>query len=523
MKFLKAIGVLLAITLTLAGCKGGSNTTSEQNKANTGKIKSYITLLYSASDTFNPYTANTDTNRQLCRLIYEPLVKTDNEYNAVYCLAQTVTTEGKSCTVVLKDTLFSDGSSVTADDVVYSYNLAKNSQGLYASKLYEAAKAVAIDKKTISFTLTKSDPYFENVLDFPIMKSGSDKLYDSDSVNLPPIGSGKYKVSDDSLSLVQNQNYYGKKGTITEIRLINAPDSDSASHYVEIGATDIYYSDISDGEILRMSGQKYDINLNNLVYIGINHGYGDLITTEMRQALSSGLNRKKICQNAYYNNAVAATGFYNPAWGEVKSLQNIQIETNYEITVENLEKIGYNDVNSSGQRTKNGGWGLNYTLLVNSENSMRVAAAELIAEQLSGCGISITVIKRPYEQYLSMLQSGNFQLYLGEIKITENMDLTSLVTQGGSAAYGVVDSNTIKATPLEGEQIPVVTLRNLIDGFYSGTNTIADVATALQSEMPVIPVCYRTGVLFCNENIENVNSFSASDIYLSIEAYNVYK
>ena len=61
--------------------------------------------------------------------------------------------------------------------------------------------------------------------------------------------------------------------------------------------------------------------------------------------------------------------------------------------------------------------------------------------------------------------------------------------------------------------------QKVIKGFYAGKNTIADIAMILQTEMPFIPVCYRTGVLFCNDNIENITRSSESDIYFSIESY----
>ena len=61
---------------------------------------------------------------------------------------------------------------------------------------------------------------------------------------------------------------------------------------------------------------------------------------------------------------------------------------------------------------------------------------------------------------------------------------------------------------------------DILTGFYEGKNSINDVVTSLQTDMPVIPLCYRTGVLFCNADIENVKNSSASDIYFSIESYN---
>lgn len=519
MNFKKFLSFCLAVLLIFcfAGCGKDENKATDKDTENAASAsqKDYITLLYSAADTFNPYTAKTDVNRQLCKLLYEPLVKLDNEFKPVYSIAQSVVTEGKKCTAIIKNIKFSDGSAVTAGDVVYSANLAKNSASIYASKLYEMVSVVAENANTVVFTLSKQDPYFVNLLDFPIIKQGSENITDSDSVLQPPISCGRYKVSEDKESLVLNELYFGNKGSIKSVRLINAPDMESVAHYVEVGAADIYYSNISDGQIIRMSGKKKDINLNNLVYIGINQNYGALAENALRQAISSGINRKKICQNAYYNNALASNGFFNPVWQEVKALQNIQIEANTQITVENLEKIGYNKLNSNEIRVNQSGNALNFSLLVNSEDRMRTAAAHLIASQLLEYGIRITVLERPYESYIQSLQSGDFQLYLGEIKLTDNMDFSPLVTVGGSAAFGLSASKPETETPESFN----LTSGDIVVGFYEGKNTINDIAVSLQTEMPVIPVCYRTGALFCNDNIENINSASLSDIYFSIDSY----
>lgn len=544
MKILKKTTVIIvaAMLLLLSGCRSNTDSTSSSLPNNGTSVsapnRDYLTLLYSASDTFDPYTAATESNRQLCKLIYEPLVKLDNEFNVSYSLAEGVELNGKVCTVTLKSVAFSDGSPLTAEDVVYSFNLAKKSSTEYAYKLYSAESASAQGSRTVVFKLTKADPYFANLLDFPILKSGSEKQTTSDSVVLPPIGCGRYKVDESLTRLVLNEKSLSNPSaySVKEIRLINAPDSESLSHYVEIGAADMYYSDISDGNILRMSGKKVNININHIVYIGVNQSYGDLAQNELRQAISSGIDRTAVCRDGYYNNAIAATGFFNPLWEPVKSVQNIETAANQEITIENLEKIGYNSVDDKGIRKK-GGTRLQFDMLVNSENRTRVAAAQLIAKQLSACGIKINVVEKSYGDYKAALESGNFQLYFGEVALTPNMDLLSLVTEGGSAAYGIKKQETEKTEPTdssassdseiasaaEGSAEPVqasATAAELITGLYDGKNTVADIASVLQTEMPFIPVCYRTGVLFYNDNIENVNNSSASDIYFSIESYN---
>ncbi len=528
MKKIISFVLSLIFLFTLCGCRDNKDTSSRESVEQAQKgYKNSMTLLYSASDTFNPYDAKTEINRQICKLLYEPLVKLDDNFKPYYSIASSVSIEKDTCTVKLRDIKFSDGSKLTADDVVYSYNLAKASASSYNYKLYSVESVNAEESLTVVFKLKKCDPYFVNVLDFPIIKANSDKNEDSDSVKFPPVGAGRYKVDVENGVLLQNENYSGKKGSIKKINLINAPDNESISHFVEIGATDVYYSDISDGTILRMSGTKTNINLNNLIYIGVNHKNGKLAINEVRQAISSALDRKKICKDAFYDNALAATGFFNPVWQETKSLQNIQINQNLQISVENLEKIGYNELDKDGCR-RNGNGALRFSLLVNEENSARVNTAKLIEKQLKDCGIIVTVVKASYTEYTRRLANGEFDLYLGEVKITENMDFSELVTSGGSSAYGIktvtaIEENEEPKNETESEVIVTddLSCERVIKGFYSGENSINDVAVTLQSDMPIIPVCYRLGVLFCNENIENVKNSSLSDIYFSIESYKI--
>lgn len=526
MKFKQLLcwAIILCLLVITVGCRSNKTDTSSYLSSvevteETASKKDYLTLLYSAADSFNPYTLKTDVNRQIVKLIYEPLVKVNNKFEAVNALASSVVTEGSSCTVSLKSARFSDGSSVTAEDVIYSYNLAKNSSTMYAVKLYGVSSATSQDGKVV-FSLTKNDPYFANVLDFPIIKTGSDTKTDSDSVSLPPIGCGRFKLNENRDGLVLNDGYYGKIKHIKEIKLINAPDMESVEHYTEIGAADIYFTEISDGNITRMSGERQEINLNNLVFLGINQNFAPLNERPLRQALSSAVDRVKICEKAFYNNAVAATGFFHPSWKEAQSVQNLQTTANSEITIENLEEIGYNKLNSEGLRVNQNGIPLKFTLLVNSENRIRVLAANTVAEQLKSAGIGITVIEKPYAEYLENLSSGSFQLYLGEVKFTDNMDVSSLFLQGGSAAFGL-----LKATQTEGveegeEQKPQTTSsQTVLDEFYKGNATVKDVASVLQTEMDVVPLCFRTGVLFYNSNIQNVKNSSLDDIYFSIESY----
>lgn len=530
------------LALSFSGCKKSEGNLSgslpEENLTLQTDAKDYITLLYSAADSFNPYTLKTDINRQIVKLLYEPLVKLSNNFEVVNSLASSVEMNGKECRVTLKNARFSDGTTLSSDDVIYSYNLARNSETSYGKKLYEVESVRREGESGLVFNINKNDPYFPAVLDFPIIKKDSDTLTDSDSVSLPPVGCGKYRLNDEYNGMVANDYYFEKPKSISNIKLVNAPDSESVAHYTEIGAADIYFTEISDGNITRMSGNRQEINLNNLVYLGFNQNYAPLGEQRLRQAISSALDRVKFCETAYYNNALPATGFFHPAWRETSSVQNIQIEAKSEITIENLEEIGYNKLNGEGLRAGSNGVPLKFTLLVNSENRIRVLAANTVAKQLKTVGIGITVVEKSYADYLSCLQSGNFQLYLGEIRLTENMDFSQLVLEGGAVAFGLpkvdfaeegAEEPKEEETEQENEEEETdpkekdTSSQSVLNEFYNGNATVRDVAAVLQTEMPIVPICYRTGVLFYNENIENVINSSFSDIYFSIYSYSVTK
>lgn len=518
----------LILAFCFCGCKknpessGSSGDTAVMPSVSDGEKS--VSLLYSYTDSLNPYSAKTAANREISSLLYDSLIKTDNNFEPICVLALSYEISDKICTVKLRDATFTDGSAVTSDDVIYSYNSAK-SCARYAYNFYEVLSVSAADRKTIVFKLSQNDPYFANLLDFPIIKSGTAGLTDADGKETAPTGCGRYCLSEEGTAFIQNQNYYGKKGEIKRVNLINSPDAQSTSHYVEVGTAAVYYTEGDD--IVRMSGKKTEVNLNRLIYIGVNAAYGSLQSLEMRYAISSALDRDAVCQTAYYNNAMSATGFFNPYFKPTQPLQTIENKPNSKITVENLAKIGYNNMNSNGFYANASGNNPAFSLLVNSENSSRVAAANLIAAQCKSAGIQINVVECSYEQYVERLTSGNFQLYLGEIAVTYNMDFSQLVIPGGSAAYGVTAQNGVTADTPTDENSDTVqnavpqksACEQILAAYHNGSCGIADVAGTLLTEMPQIPVCYLNGVLFYDSDITGGVETSGSDIYLTFENY----
>lgn len=556
-----AAWLLFAAFLFLTGCSGkiaGGNTstnsaaTSQNTASDSSKASTSVgvSLACSITDSFSPYSAQTMINRNLSPLLYDSLVTLRDDFTPQNKLAQKITVDGTTVTVTLKSVSFTDGSSLTADDVVYCANKAMDSGTRYSYGLRGVSSVGAADAGTVVFKLEKEDPYFENVLDFPIYKQNSDKKISSDNIAIPPIGCGRYIISDDKSSLVANKGYYGSTPKIKKITLVNTPDDEALSHNLEVGNITYYYSDLSDCTLPQVRGHYKNVTLNHLVYLGVNMKSGFMKNTEMRQAVSAAIDRTAIAENAYYGNAVAATGIYNPKWVKSNSfMQTTETKINEKVYLAQLKKIGYNKKDSSGYYVNSSGERLTLKLVCNKENSWRSAAAELVRAQLKDAGIRVTVESLGWSAYKSALKNGYFDLYLGEVRIGNNMDIGELVTKNGSAAYGITygassksasasasngtssaagsaaiasDKNASKtssagsASAASSEPDYAGSTASAVSKFYRGKATAAEVASAFATELPIIPVCYRTGIVSYSAALNSIEP-SYSDPYFGLE------
>jgi len=62
--------------------------------------------------------------------------------------------------------------------------------------------------------------------------------------------------------------------------------------------------------------------------------------------------------------------------------------------------------------------------------------ARAIAAMLKECGLVVTISALGGEQYTKALSDGNFDLHLGQSKLTANMDLTAFFATDGTLNYG---------------------------------------------------------------------------------------
>ena len=173
-------------------------------------------------DSFNPFILRGDTATGLTMLFDTLMERSGDEPDAMYGVVAkevAVAKDGKSVTFRLRpEAKFSDGSAITADDIVFSFETLKTKgHPSYRILMRDVTKAEALDPGTVRFTFTG-----ELTRDLPAIVAGLavlSKAYyakqDFDQTTLePPLGSGPYLISDfrpgAQITYKRREDYWGK-------------------------------------------------------------------------------------------------------------------------------------------------------------------------------------------------------------------------------------------------------------------------------------------------------------------------
>jgi peptide/nickel transport system substrate-binding protein len=152
----------------------------------------------------NPLLAISDSDRDLTALTYAGLMGLDGSGNLVPVVAQsyTVSPDGKTYTFTLRpNAKFSDGTPVTASDVVFTVEKAQDpslKSPQYAD--WAGIAASALDARTVQFILDKPyAPFLANttlgILPAHLWQNIADEQFPFSNLALQPVGTGPFVVS----------------------------------------------------------------------------------------------------------------------------------------------------------------------------------------------------------------------------------------------------------------------------------------------------------------------------------------
>ena len=397
-----------------------------------------LTLAYYPDRSLNPLFGSDYTNRVLMSLMYQPLFAVDNNKNVtpILCGSYQVSANSRNWTFYVDpNATFSDGSRVTAEDVLATYAKAKEND-YYKNRFYHLWEmALTEDGKGVIFKL---DTPFENLpllLDVPIVKA-------SEVEAAIPLGTGPYIFQDSTAGAVLQRVetwWCGKAkipATDITINLVEVSSAAQVRDEFQFGDVSVVCANpMSDSFAeYRCDYELWEIESGYMMFIGCNILYSEHFDDgTLRTFLTYGIDRETMAQEAYKGMADPVTlpcsptsPYYNKALASQFSYDSLKF----------INKLG-------GYRipTNEKGVQEELVILVNSNDSARVRLARTLAENLTAMGLPAATLEAT--NFKDVLYAQRWDIYLGMTRLSANFDLTEFFRPYGEMGKGGLSHETL--------------------------------------------------------------------------------
>ena len=426
LKRILSLALSAALGLSLTACGPKEETPPDQSPAPSPSASSEsrpnfenspFTLAVFPQFSMHPVLGTNPANMTLSPLMYEPLFQLDEHFEPVPVLCEdySVSPDKLVWTFTLREGVtFTDGASLTGRLAADALNLARGEGSKYAARLRDVV-SVTGSGQTLTITLARPNGRLPMLLDIPIANGGGDR----------PAGSGPYALTGegDKLSLTARTDWWqDKKLPQDSIALAPFHESEELIYAFDTGAVSMVEVDMmGTGSLGYTDGSATtDYATTDFIYVGFNTQRGLGKNPEFRKAVTRAIDRKSVVQTIFANHAVLAELPVHPASPLYDSAAAAAFSYDPQLLSDLVSK------NFSGRAL---------TFLVNSENPAKVNTAQLISYQLRAAGLNVNLRMLSFEDYTAALEAGNYDLYLGEVALTAEFDLTALLAPGGSVNY----------------------------------------------------------------------------------------
>ncbi len=270
----------------------------------------YAEGLIGSVDNLNPLFANSPATEAVTELVFSRLMTYDTTGNLNYDLTRDVTVSDDSLTYTVQlrnDVRWHDGEKLTADDVVFTTELLRDSTTRSTIRGWDSIKVKKVDDYTVSFQLATAYAPFLSALTFPIvphhlLDGVAHDAIEQSSFGQSPVGSGPFafrllqdiKGSEGrrAVHLVANQQYYRGAPKLARFQLHTYPTQDALKRALEIGEVNAA-SGLTRAIGAQLSEQRFVVTeqpIQSGVYAFINTSSELLTDKTIRKALQLATN-----------------------------------------------------------------------------------------------------------------------------------------------------------------------------------------------------------------------------------------
>ena len=441
--------LVLTGALVLSGCGGGGSKSA--TKAGGGKI---LTIeLGPEVESIDPALNTTNDGANYLTYLFDNLLRVDKDGKVAPSLAEKyeVSDDGLTWTFHLRDGLkWSDGSALTADDFVYSWQrlVDPSVAAPYAQTVlgmvegYDDAigkpdadgnttvtpdptklKVEAPDDKTLVVHMAKPTPYFDKLAAFVSLSPVKKDVVEAnpDGWTLDPktyISSGPFKLTEwksgSYLMLEKNENYWNKDAVkLDGIKCLLMQDQNATFSAYESGDA-LMIKDVPTQEITTLKDRS-DFHIDPILgtyYLDLNTTLDEFKDPKVREALSLALDRKYISETITAGTYTPASGFVSAGtsdWDGSLWADNITDPSEYI----NVDDFAGNLAKAKELLAEAGhpnGEGLPTLTYSTNDSAYHKKIAEYLQQAWGELGLKVQVNIVEWKSFTPQRRSGNYQI-----------------------------------------------------------------------------------------------------------------
>ena len=391
----KLIYLSILVLLVLFACSQKENQKERVEK----EEKKILTMAQKAEiKTLDPQKATDSVSRSIIKLINQTLVYIDNEGNIVPELAQEITKVSPKETLIKikNDIKFSNGETLTIDDVLFSLERAKASPKM-SQDLYMIESFEKVDDRTLKINTLYDAGNLLHKLASGGVAIVNKKALEKDENNI--IGTGMFKlkewVAGEKLVLERNEFFKDSKSNIDTLVVKFVPEANSRMIMLETGEIDLA-RDLLPLDFKKISEDTkfttVEVETPSNMFLGFDLRNELLADKRVRQAIAYAINNEDLVKTVFNGSASVATSpVPKITTGHNENSNNYP--QNIEKAKQLLAEAGYPN-------------GFNIELFV-SEDNQRIDMAVIIQDNLKKIGINAEIKTFQWAAYVSTIENPN--------------------------------------------------------------------------------------------------------------------
>lgn len=407
-----------------------------------GKENSFTEGSVGYISSFNPLFISTNyVDRTVESLVFEKFINIDAQGNPVEGIAKSWKSSDDSLTydfVINRDRKWSDGSDLTIDDVVFTFQTAKDlaatGANTFGSSL-DGATVEKIDDDTIRFTLEEVNPvFFELISVYIIPKTQLENVdlaaIENNRFSLYPVGSGKYVVTatEGNAVYLTDNPYDFYTPNIKNVTLKLYTDINSLEMAYRIGSLDAIGGwDKTEFSFLDEYPNVVEYSITDsqrskLIFFNIRKE--SLASVNIRQALNYLLDKENMLKEFGAGTHIVNGPIPESSWAYKSDLEYYTY--NAEKAASLLADAGYTKNESNGYYEDENGALLSFSIsyLKNDTNNRFVS---LLENYYKKEGVVLKSQGYNYDQITQeVIATRDFELLLYEVELTIDPDSYSL-------------------------------------------------------------------------------------------------